>query len=72
LIKIHYSLYRFPGDLVLCVPPLPIPNREVKAQCADDSPQGESKLCRDISGDYKLKPATTAGFLYLKLHIGKI
>ena len=28
------------GDLVLCAPPLPIPNREVKAQNLDDSPLG--------------------------------
>jgi len=29
----------FPGDLTQCVPPLPIPNREVKALGPDDSQQ---------------------------------
>ena len=38
--EIFYSKLKFPGDLVYGAIPDPIPNSEVKAINADDSPSG--------------------------------
>jgi len=32
----------------MSVPPLPIPNREVKAHWPDDTPLGESRVCQHM------------------------
>ena len=60
-------LQRSPGDLAISEPPLPIPNREVKPYCSDDTycfDGWESRIRRVITED-KIKYRFRAVFYLL-------
>lgn len=54
--------YWLPGDLTMCVPPLPIPNRAVKAHCPDDT-------CPCEDWESRVRRDTNAVFLFGYLNI---